>query len=947
MSYWKRPPIVLQVSISLDRHTCKFVLGGPDKLYLECDVEYLGIKSSYDTWLRQHEAYWRESSPIIGESSNTQSTQESFDFDSSESPHIDGNNTETETFGISLDNQDLKGKLSTTEVSFLEKFQTWLTNASKLGKIRGVISQLLKGDNAVELRIACKSHELERLPWEVWNWGIDDDRGDGFKQSGKFRVVRTLSDYIPSYLSNIGQKISEKLLPVNKTVRAGKSRILLILGIDSESSKEGRRGRSIGIQNLWRSVTSPQEDSDNSRSSNERIPSDWESLNQLKLNGLIELKLIEWNFNESNVQFRRKLFDKFKDERGWDVIVFAGHSCSIKVEQSEQLRQGGKIIIKQLQDKKDKDDNPLRPQIELNTADLAYYLKQVRGLKLMMFNSCDGLGIANFLLETVEIPQIVVMRERVWSTVAQKFLEYTCQSLSHYEPISQAVYTARQLLFNKKTDFPSGYLLPSIFHHPESLISEFSLRRSLLQEIWITWRLSRWQTAVVSVALLLGTSYVVQDSLMDDRQALQLLYRNTTRQIPARVPTLDADPSAFHAPSILLVSITSTDISQESENIGEAIERGNADFPGGCDQFQILPMDPRYIAKLIDRATELRLPIIGVNYIISSRENCSIVLKDSIEEAVKKGSTLIFAEDLYNSRSVSDSVANPKWTLSGDAIFKGWTYPTGCRFESSQGDCSFAYWAALTVLLGRQAKLPLPTKIDIEKESDRLLDLEGVILSPNKWSVPMEKRLQTTKEYLKSPSSWLPYTRYVLDFSLSPDRIFKRQSAEQFLNNELDHDYDVVIIAAGAYGENSGNKIEIPTPLSIKLGRLFQAPWSLKSPLDEEDPFKNEFFTTGEAQAYLIHQLINKRPVSAIWDVWIILIFAIAGKILVVRLCKNPSLNKKKLYRSLLWGQALYILTLVQIYVSTGISIPFFLPSVVFWLYVYPHLRRVHHVYQA
>ncbi|NJO29878.1 MAG: hypothetical protein HC874_21865 [Richelia sp. SL_2_1] len=49
-------------------------------------------------------------------------------------------------------------------------------------------------------------------------------------------------------------------------------------------------------------------------------------------------------------------------------------------------------------------------------------------LQLAIFNSCDGLGIAAEL-ESLHIPQVIVMREPVPDFVAQEFLKYFFRSI--------------------------------------------------------------------------------------------------------------------------------------------------------------------------------------------------------------------------------------------------------------------------------------------------------------------------------------------------------------------------------------------------------------------------------------------------------------------------------------------------------------------------------------
>jgi hypothetical protein len=66
----------------------------------------------------------------------------------------------------------------------------------------------------------------------------------------------------------------------------------------------------------------------------------------------------------------------------------------------------------------------VNPRTSLTIEQLRYGLKRAiaSGLKLAIFNSCDGLGLA-WDLADLQIPQVIVMREPVPDRVAQAFLK--------------------------------------------------------------------------------------------------------------------------------------------------------------------------------------------------------------------------------------------------------------------------------------------------------------------------------------------------------------------------------------------------------------------------------------------------------------------------------------------------------------------------------------------
>ncbi|NER31472.1 MAG: CHAT domain-containing protein, partial [Symploca sp. SIO1C4] len=113
--------------------------------------------------------------------------------------------------------------------------------------------------------------------------------------------------------------------------------------------------------------------------------------------------------------------------QGWDIIFFAGHSSS------GDNGETGRIYINQTEC--------------LTVEQLKYALKKAvtRGLKIAIFNSCDGLGLARNLAD-LHIPQVIVMREPVPDVVAQEFLKSFLESFALGESFYLAVREARERL---------------------------------------------------------------------------------------------------------------------------------------------------------------------------------------------------------------------------------------------------------------------------------------------------------------------------------------------------------------------------------------------------------------------------------------------------------------------------------------------------------------------
>jgi CHASE2 domain-containing sensor protein len=145
--------------------------------------------------------------------------------------------------------------------------------------------------------------------------------------------------------------------------------------------------------------------------------------------------LVEPSLNDLNDRFWKQ---------NWDILFFAGHSCT-KEKGWLQLNQTDSLTLDQLK----------------------YALTQAiaRGLKLAIFNSCDGLGLAQ-QLQSLQIPQVIVMREPVPDVVAQKFLKYFLAEFSSGQSLYAAVRYARERLQGLEKEYPCATWLPVICQNP-------------------------------------------------------------------------------------------------------------------------------------------------------------------------------------------------------------------------------------------------------------------------------------------------------------------------------------------------------------------------------------------------------------------------------------------------------------------------------------------------
>lgn len=152
-------------------------------------------------------------------------------------------------------------------------------------------------------------------------------------------------------------------------------------------------------------------------------------------------------FPKAKIEFlvepqRKQLNDKLW--RGWDILFFAGHS------NSNTNKTKGRIYVNQTD--------------SLTISDLKYALTTAvqHGLKLAIFNSCDGLGLAREMLD-VGVPLIIVMREPVPDRVAQEFLKYFLLAFAENKSIYLALREAREKLQGLEDVCAYASWLPVIF----------------------------------------------------------------------------------------------------------------------------------------------------------------------------------------------------------------------------------------------------------------------------------------------------------------------------------------------------------------------------------------------------------------------------------------------------------------------------------------------------
>ncbi|AFZ55780.1 CHASE2 domain-containing protein [Anabaena cylindrica FACHB-243] len=219
---------------------------------------------------------------------------------------------------------------------------------------------------------------------------------------------------------------------------------------------------------------------------------------------------------------------------GWDILFFAGHSSS----------QGkGKMV--------------LNPQETLTIDQLKYGLQKAiaQGLQLAIFNSCDGLGIAEDLAD-LHLPQVIVMREPVPDRVAQEFLKHFLTAFSSQgQTLYTAVREARERLQSLENDFPCATWLPVICQNPAEISPTW--QDLCGQQLGLKFsRPNLRQLPIVFIGSSMVTLSIVLIRLIGGLQALELAaFDQLMRSRPQEQPD----------PRLLVVTVTDQDIQAQGQ----------------------------------------------------------------------------------------------------------------------------------------------------------------------------------------------------------------------------------------------------------------------------------------------------------------------------------------------------------------------------------------------
>ncbi|BAY93678.1 MULTISPECIES: CHASE2 domain-containing protein [unclassified Tolypothrix] len=630
---------------------------------------------------------------------------------------------------------------------------------------------------------------------------------------------------------------------------------------------------------------------------------------------IIDVKFVGLQPETSITDLKTKIKDAITSELGWDILFFAGHS-------NENNITGGEISIAK--------------NVTLSISEIAPLLSIAveRGLQFAIFNSCNGLNIANSLID-LGLSQVAVMREPVHNAVAEEFLLHFLQALAEFKDVHEALLLASQYLKTEKNlTYPSAYLIPSLFRHPEAplfKVEPFGIKQRLRKIIP-----TRKEGIALAALLLISLQIPIQNHLLGRKLWVQSLYRQLTGKVNQQ-----------EVPPVLLVKI-------DDESIKKS--KGKISNPR--------PMNREYIASLINRLTDRKAKIIGIDFILDRHQPEN---DKSLAQAIKKGvntspnpTWFIFAgteSDAGVWQTAIPEIASFNWSLDGEIeiLFcdKIQRIPCYMTLLPSSNNNSTPFTFAGLLALSHQLQYSLD---DSSKDSNNNLKIPQPKLDSqsNFWQqlnsyLNRNKHNILDKTILNSPRSRLqPIADYstiisqmwlhpIIDFSIPPNQIYESVPAWKLLEQDSKNlplanlQKQVVIIAAGGYDE-AGMSIDkednFDVPPALDFWRLQQGN-------------NSRIIPGGEVHAYMVHHFLTQRLVIPIPDVWILGIAILMGKYFYYLLRKHSHYCWQ-------WLMLISLLTVVygiislEIYISSlAIIIPWFLPSATVWTYfITGFLRR-------
>ncbi|MFN5969718.1 MAG: ABC transporter substrate-binding protein [Microcystis sp.] len=334
---------------------------------------------------------------------------------------------------------DPRDNLRKATQTLKDSLNEWL-NSSSLSSIQNRILFHIGTESEVRFFIQTTHFDLQQIPWECWNF---------------------LRDWCPDVEIALTIQRNPPIINLTPPIK-----VLVILGnIDIES-----KHTSLCLSSLQTLLGNQDKVSLHILS-----PGLKDTLSPKNIHKILSPGLKE-PLSPKNI--RHELI-----KNPWDIVVYLGHS------QTSSDGHDGVFIIDN--DTALSADDNLRDSLEIAVR---------KGLKLVICNSCDGLGIGR-QLANIGVPHIIVMKEPIAVRVALRFLEVFLPNFLGHKSLQESLTIARQELklhqFND--DAAGSSLLPLLIGNPEEPPLILPKNKRLLRLS------SRWKQALLFILSLLVT----------------------------------------------------------------------------------------------------------------------------------------------------------------------------------------------------------------------------------------------------------------------------------------------------------------------------------------------------------------------------------------------------------------------------------------------------------
>ncbi|HEY9642466.1 MAG TPA: CHASE2 domain-containing protein [Coleofasciculaceae cyanobacterium] len=568
------------------------------------------------------------------------------------------------------------------------------------------------------------------------------------------------------------------------------------------------------------------------------------------LSRLAEVKFVGWQ-KQPIEKLKTQIVEAIADPQGWDVLFFAGHS-------NETQLTGGELGI--------------APNTSIRVSEIAPKLAiaKERGLQFALFNSCNGMSLAESLID-LGLSQVAVMREPIPNRVAQAFLVRFVQGLADHQDVQESLlHTCQWLKTEQNLTYPSAHLVPSLFCQPP--VTWFRIPLQGVRQRLRRWLPQRREAILLGGFALLSLLLPVQQALLEQRVAVQALYRQATLRADSAMP-----------PPLLLVQIDEQSLEKEA---------------------RLRPIPRTYLAKLVNRLS--RAKVIGIDYLLYPPiPTEDPVLQDAMRQAAKRGTRFVMGASRDRNtrawRQAPSIFAETDWSRSGSMTVRGWQY-----VELFTPESSIPPLAYVLAELHRRCTGSQSVNCTVSAPPS---NVEQLFRLPSRLSPQ-----PITSFSYQLAQMWL---HPIVDYSIPPSQVFQSISAKDLLDQPLLSLPDTVLIApnyksAGVDREGEDNT-SVPAAIQHWLGDQ-RLTW-----------------TGGEYHAYLFQHFLAQRLVVPIPDFWLVVLAGFLGKG-VILFWRYRRLRQRSHLLILTAVTSIYILLSWELYLSPiAILLPIVLPILTFW----------------